>query len=217
MQLEADAVMVYLDQWGLRRLFSLALRRRGAPRKRGDSITEEFFALLVKHWGAYKPNKKAKKGEEEVEKLDEDALVDASHLSDAEVTEGADVHLHRAVTDAYMDYTVQQNVVALCLEDSGEAKAESAKKDSTSSDGKLDSLDGKATKKEGANSNPDGELDGLDGKATKKEGANSSSPDGELDSLDGKAIDMELDLDLEEQLLLEQLALLRCLGYHLAF
>ena len=53
MNLEEDLVLVYLDTWGLRRLFSLAVRRRGASRKSRDVITDEFFSTMVAHWGVF--------------------------------------------------------------------------------------------------------------------------------------------------------------------
>ena len=51
MQLEADPVVTHLDAWGLRRLFSLAIRRRGSSRRHRDSVTEAFFETLCAHWG----------------------------------------------------------------------------------------------------------------------------------------------------------------------
>ena len=104
MQLEPDPVMVYLDQWGLRRLFSLGIRRRSAVRKKRDSFTEDFYGILVSHWGTYDPKLSKKKKGEKVEelKVDEDELVDARHLSDDEASAGVDVQLSRATTDAYL-------------------------------------------------------------------------------------------------------------------
>ena len=99
MGFDSDTVQVYVDQWGLRRLFSLAVSRRGAPRKARDPAVEQFFDVLVKHWG--KPKPKNKKGKPALpEPLDECADVDPALLSDTE--EGDEVILKKAVTDAYM-------------------------------------------------------------------------------------------------------------------
>lgn len=51
MQLEDDAVILHLDSWGLRRLFSLVIRRRGASRKCRDSVTEALFEIVCRYWG----------------------------------------------------------------------------------------------------------------------------------------------------------------------
>ena len=51
MNLDSDDVAVFLDAWGIRRLFSLAVRRRGRPRKSRDSILDEFFQVLEENWG----------------------------------------------------------------------------------------------------------------------------------------------------------------------
>ncbi|CAE7234481.1 unnamed protein product [Symbiodinium sp. CCMP2592] len=51
MQLQDDAVILHLDSWGLRRLFSLVIRRRGASRKRRDSMTEALFEIVCRYWG----------------------------------------------------------------------------------------------------------------------------------------------------------------------
>ena len=51
MQLEEDAVIMHLDSWGLRRLFSLVIRRRGASRKRRDTMTEALFEIVCRYWG----------------------------------------------------------------------------------------------------------------------------------------------------------------------
>ena len=69
MGLEADEVLVYLDSWGLRRLFSLAIRRRSSARRRRDPMTDVFFGILVEHWGHYKKKKGAKGMDADQEEL----------------------------------------------------------------------------------------------------------------------------------------------------
>ena len=97
---------LYADQWGLRRLFSLAIRRRSSPRKRKDIMAEEFFKVLVDAWGGKQavPAKKKPRSEEKAieEAEDETAVVDPAQLSDADVSEGCDVQLVHAETDAYL-------------------------------------------------------------------------------------------------------------------
>ena len=70
-------IKVYVDQRGIRRLFSLAVRRRGSARKRRDCVVEELFSVLNKHWELQNKKKDA-----EQEDTNEDAEVDACLLSD---------------------------------------------------------------------------------------------------------------------------------------
>ena len=103
MRLEPDDVMVYVDSWGLRRLFSLALRRRSASRKKRDSITECLYQTLLFQWGPTKPQKGAK-GQTQ-EDVEQDVAKDVEACLGAELAEGedlGDVNLVRAVTDEYM-------------------------------------------------------------------------------------------------------------------
>ena len=50
--LEPDPIIVHLDAWGLRRLFSLAVRRRSVNRRMRDPIVDAFFDKLTECWGA---------------------------------------------------------------------------------------------------------------------------------------------------------------------
>ena len=105
MDLETDDVLVYLDSWGIRRLFSLAVRRRGTGRKRQDPILEEFFQVLEKHWGKYTPKSKDKLAQK-VQEMDSDQEVDAAELlSDSEISDCFQLHLLRAETDDYLEYS----------------------------------------------------------------------------------------------------------------
>ena len=107
MLLPEDDVMVYRDQWGLRRLFSLAIRRRGAPRRKRDALVDEFFEILERHWGkTWKPSRRRSSKSVDTERVvedddDEEAAVDPDQLSDAEESAGLAVEVHPADTDAY--------------------------------------------------------------------------------------------------------------------
>ena len=107
MLLPEDDVMVYRDQWGLRRLFSLATRRRGAPRRKRDALVDEFFEILERHWGKiWKPSRRRSSKSLDalasaVEDDDEEEAVDADQLSDAEESAGIEVEVHAADTDEY--------------------------------------------------------------------------------------------------------------------
>ena len=96
MGLEPDDVKVFADQWGLRRMFSLAIRRRGAPRKVKDLMVEAFFQELIRYWGI--PPKQTGRGKKgSVEPASEDE-VDQDELSDPEQLP---VTLLRVDTDGY--------------------------------------------------------------------------------------------------------------------
>ena len=105
MGLEPDDVRVYADQWGLRRLFSLGIRRRNCPRKRREYMAEEFFRVMREAWGGCPPSKKkGRKAQLELDELeDESAPVDAGQLSDNEVSHGGEVELLRAEVDDYQE------------------------------------------------------------------------------------------------------------------
>ena len=103
MRLEPDDVLVYADAWGLRRLFSLALRRRSASRKKRDDINECLFQTLLFHWGPTKQRKGAKG--QTSEDVDKEIEKDIQDCLDAEMVEGDGldgVTLVRAETDDYM-------------------------------------------------------------------------------------------------------------------
>ena len=101
MNKDPDDIEVYLDAWGLRRLFSLGLRRRSASRKQRDPLTECFFATLVEFWGHHK--KKGGKGRTASDaEQDEAADVKAVLESEAEGEDLDGIELKRAVTDDYM-------------------------------------------------------------------------------------------------------------------
>ena len=105
-----DAVLVYLDTWGLRRLFSLALRRRSSARKYRDDLTESLFTLMVQCWGRAPCKKVGAKGKDAdaLEAEEEKAAVDGALQSEDECGEGLmGVQLRRAVTDDYMVATPQ--------------------------------------------------------------------------------------------------------------
>ena len=65
MHLPDDPVILHLDSWGLRRLFSLVIRRRGASRKRRDTMTEALFEVVSRYWGnGYDVNEVEPEGED---------------------------------------------------------------------------------------------------------------------------------------------------------
>ena len=97
MGLPDDDVAVFADQWGLRRMFSLGIRRRGAPRKQKDLMVEGFFETLCRYWGtppsvAPRP---AKRGKGKEDRAAEEDVVDQDGLSDTEISEGLRVILLR--------------------------------------------------------------------------------------------------------------------------
>ena len=153
MNLDSDDVAVFLDAWGIRRLFSLAVRRRGRPRKSRDPILDEFFQVLEENWGKNIPqgrNKVEDRKAEQVHNMPEEEEVDPDLLSDTEVSDVLHCHLMRAETDEYFSLCTPPKVRAL------------------------------ETKVEGNEATMNEELNGMG----------------------------DIDLDLEEQLLLEKLALL---------
>ena len=164
MQLPADDVAVFLDTWGIRRMFSLAVRRRGCPRKSRDPVLDHFFQVLEKHWGQQvskgQSTAEAKKAQK-VHDMEEDQEVDPKYLSDTEVSDALQFHLFRAETDEYMLVCTPQKEKP--IEQVSPEKVE---------------IKGEA-------------ISGMDVQA---------------DDLDGMG---DIDLDLEEQLLLQKLALLR--------
>ena len=94
MGFDEDEVLVYLDSWGLRRLFALAIRRRSSARKRRDPVTDRFFKILVQHWGHSK--KKGGKGADpETEESEELAEIDAVIDSEVDGDDLSGVHLQR--------------------------------------------------------------------------------------------------------------------------
>ena len=124
-----DEVLVYLDAWGLRRLFSLALRRRSSARKFRDDLTESLFSFMVECWGHCKTKKKGAKGQDldEIEAAAEQAAVDETLASEAECGEDLmGVQLRKAVTDDYMTMSPQPDEKVL-------SPAPEAKKDDVES------------------------------------------------------------------------------------
>ena len=104
MGLQDDPLLTYLDQWGLRRLFSLAIRRRGAPRRLQDPIVDQLFDTLVSAWGSvWKPSRRAGSGRgSTAADLEEEEAVDVAQLSEEEA-EDLCVSLQRAETDEYLE------------------------------------------------------------------------------------------------------------------
>ena len=137
MKLDSDDVAVFLDSWGIRRLFSLAVRRRGSSRKKRDPFVEDFFGILEANWGSYKPKGK-NNGDDKVHDMPEEENVDPALLSDTEVSESCDVHLRRALSDAY---TLVASPQKDCPAGIGDSLAES-KGDAGSTEKALEDLDG---------------------------------------------------------------------------
>ena len=174
MGFEEDDIVVYADIWGLKRLFSLAVRRRGAPRRKRDPVVDQLFEVLERHWGGcWKPSRKRQALQEE----DED-YVDAGNLSDCEDAEGLEVSFRHATTDEYMT-----DDAALSAEPSSSAK---------------ESVEGPKIEDDGS-----AKLATVEGHKLDETAADA---DDDLENLDG------LELDLEEQLLLDQLAAMRTFG-----
>ncbi|CAE7241891.1 unnamed protein product [Symbiodinium microadriaticum] len=74
MGLQEDSVIEYLDIWGLRRMFSLAIRRRSSSRRSRDNVVEQFFDVLLRHWGHTKQYlAKLARQEAQQEAVDEEA------------------------------------------------------------------------------------------------------------------------------------------------
>ena len=107
MDFESDDVMTYLDSWGIRRLFSLAVRRRGAARKVRDPVMEEFFHVMEAAWGKYVPKGRDRKGREvfEMDDDEQNKYVDPECLSDTEMSEALALHFSRAETDEYQTFS----------------------------------------------------------------------------------------------------------------
>ena len=168
MNLDEDDITVYLDQWGIRRLFSLALRRRGAPRRFIDVIAEQLFETLGQHWGAaWKPSKKRLPMRSRDD--DAEAEVDVAALSDNETSEGVDVTFQPAQSDDYQEALV-----------SGKS---------------AENLEEAVAKETGPE------------KAMEEQTTEQKSEPPELQDM--------FDLDLEEQLLLDQIAEMKTLNYKL--
>ena len=141
-----DPVLVYLDSWGLRRLFSLAIRRRSASRRKRDEVAEKFFELLIKHWGHVKSKKGKGKAPEPAEEDDVVAVIDSECDAD--------------------------DLTGIRLEKDGYSPAKS-----------------KASQDAGIDGNP---LDLQD-----------------IQAADDQVEDWAMDLEMEEQLILERIALLQ--------
>ena len=104
MNLDPDDVAVFLDSWGIRRLFSLAVRRRGCPRKSRDPILDEFFQTLEGYWGktvSQGRNKAEDRKAQEVQQMPEEEEVNPELLSDTEMSDIFHFHFMRAETDDY--------------------------------------------------------------------------------------------------------------------
>ncbi|CAE6950792.1 unnamed protein product [Symbiodinium sp. CCMP2592] len=84
MDLQEDSVIEYLDTWGLRRMFSLAIRRRSSSRRSRDTVVEEFFDVLLRHWGHTKQYLAKHEGlAEEADDILSDGYVEMSDNEDA--------------------------------------------------------------------------------------------------------------------------------------
>ena len=99
MGLPDDDVLVYLDAWGLRRLFALALRRRSSNRRQKDAVTECLFETLVQAWGHVKHKKgaKGKTGEE----VEAEEKADVEDVFQEEENDCMEVQFKPAETDEY--------------------------------------------------------------------------------------------------------------------
>ncbi|CAE7194949.1 unnamed protein product [Symbiodinium sp. CCMP2592] len=125
MGFEEDEVLVYLDSWGLRRLFSLAIRRRSSARKRRDPVTDQFFNVLVQHWGHLK-NKHKKKGgkgaDPETEESEELAEIDAVIDSEVDGEDLSGLHLQRDGYEVLQPAEEAGDVGGCHLEEASEKK-----------------------------------------------------------------------------------------------